>query len=252
LRIAEPMIPMRLFANKVFSIGNVALFASSSVMTALIIVVPLYYQTVLRWPADQAGLQLIALTGGMATGGFFIGSAVSWFGRAKIFPLVGGFLAAFLCLLIAHEGLGRSTSFDIACTALLGASIGCQINPVNVMVQNGLELRDIGTGVASSTFLRTLGGAFGVAGFSTFLIGRLAAGAALVPGHEKLGADLGIGLLRQDSSVVFDATQTAAFTAVREHAFAMVFIAAAIVFLIGVAAVAVIDERPLRTGSGRR
>ena len=191
LRVAEPMIPMRLFANKVFTVGNIALFAASMVMTALIIMVPLYYQIVLKWPADQAGLQLIALTGGMAIGGFIVGSAVSRLGRAKMFPVVGGLAATALCLLIAHEGLGHSTLFDVVCTALLGASIGCQINPLNVIVQNGLEIRDIGAGVSGSTFFRSLGGAFGVAAFSTFLIGRLAAGAMLVPGHEKLGADPG-------------------------------------------------------------
>jgi EmrB/QacA subfamily drug resistance transporter len=251
LRVAEPMIPMRLFANRVFTTGNIALFTASMVMTALVIIVPLYYQIVLKWPADQAGLQLIALTGGMAIGGFVVGSLVSHFGRAKIFPLVGGLVATAFCLLIAHEGLGRSTLFDVVSTALLGASIGCQLNPLNVIVQNGLEIRDIGAGVSGATFFRTLGGAFGVAAFSTFLIGRLAAGAVLVPGHEKLGADPGVGLLRQDAALAFDSAQLAAFTAVREHAFALVFILAAAISLAAVVAVSTINERPLRTGSGR-
>ena len=227
LRVAEPMLPMRLFANKVFTIGNIAIFAPSMVMTALIIMVPLYYQIVLKWPADQAGLQLIALTGGMAIGSFIVGSAVSRLGRAKIFPVIGGLGATALCLLIAHDGLGRSVLFDVVCTFLLGAAIGWQINPMNVIVQNGLEIRDIGAGVSGMTFFRSLGGAFGVAAFSTFLIGRLAAGAVLVPGHEKLGADPGIGLLRQDAALAFDSAQLAAFTAVLEHAFALVFILAA-------------------------
>lgn len=251
LRVAEPMLPMRLFANRIFTIGNTALFASSMVMTALIIMVPLYYEIVLRWPADQAGLQLIALTGGMASGGFLVGSAVARTGRAKIFPIVGALAATGICLLIAHEGLGRSTAFDVVCTLLLGASIGFQINPVNVIVQNGLEIRDIGAGVSGTTFLRSLAGAFGVASFSTFLIDRMAAGAVLVPGHEQFGADLGVGMLRQDATLNFDSTQLAAFTAVREHAFAQVFILTAAVFLVSVVAVAAIKERPLRTGSGR-
>ena len=248
LRIAEPMIPMRLFANKVFTSGNIALFAASSVMTALIIIVPLYYEIVLRWPADQAGLQLIALTGGMGTGGFLVGSTVSRLGRAKMFPLIGGLVAAAMCLLIAYAGLGRSTLFDVVCTCLIGLSISCQVNPLNVIVQNGLEIRDIGAGVSGSTFFRSLGGAFGVAAFSTFLISRLAAGAVQVPGYEKLGADPGVGLLRQDAALVFDSAQVAAFTAVRAHAFALVFVLAAATFMVAWVAVVTIKERPLRTG----
>jgi len=128
--------------------------------------------------------------------------------------------------------------------------MGCQMNPLNVMVQNGLEIRDIGAGVGGMTFLRTLGGAFGVAAFTTFLISRLGAGAVLVPGHEMLGADPGIGLLRQDAGP-FDSAQMAAFTAVREHAFALVFVLAAGISLVGVLSTLLINEHPLRTGSGR-
>ena len=99
LRVAEPMMPMRLFANKVFTVGNIAIFAPSMVITALVVIVPLYYQIVLKWPADQAGLQLIALTGGMAIGGFIVGSVVSRLGRAKMFrtyqrPRSNGFMRA--------------------------------------------------------------------------------------------------------------------------------------------------------------
>jgi EmrB/QacA subfamily drug resistance transporter len=250
LRIAEPMLPMRLFANKVFSVGNAAIFAPSMVLTALIIMVPLYYQIALKWPADQAGLQLIALTGGMAIGNFIVGSAISRLGRAKIFAVIGGLAATVLCLLISHNGLGRSVLFDGECTFLLGAAIGCQINPMSLIVQNGLEIRDIGAGISGMTFFRSLGGAFGVAAFSTFLISRLAAGAALVPGHEKLGADLGIGLLRQDAALAFDNAQLAAFDGVREHAFALVFLLAAGISLATVFAVLTISESPLRTTTG--
>src|SRR5438045_3528157 len=39
LRVVEPMLPMRLFANPTFTIGNIALFAPSMVMTALIVLI---------------------------------------------------------------------------------------------------------------------------------------------------------------------------------------------------------------------
>src|SRR6185437_1824034 len=88
LRLAEPMLPMWLFASRIFSFGNIAMFTPSMVMTAFIIIIPLYYQIVLKWTAEQAGVRLIALTAGMAIASFFVGSAVSRLGRAKIFPLL--------------------------------------------------------------------------------------------------------------------------------------------------------------------
>jgi EmrB/QacA subfamily drug resistance transporter len=252
LRHAYPMIPMRLFKNKAYTIGNIALFAPSMVMTSLIIIIPLYYQIVLRWPADRAGLQLIALTGGMAIGSFIVGSAISRLGRARIFPVVGGVVAAALCLLIAREGLGQSLLFDAVCTTLLGAALGAQINPMLVIVQNGLDVSDIGAGVSGMTFFRSLAGAFGVAVFTTFLINRLASGAADVPGHEKLGANLGVGLMRLDSDQTFDVGQRAAFALVRTHAFSMVFVVAACFAVFASLAVLLIDEKPLRAGSGAK
>ncbi|MGZ3411381.1 MAG: MDR family MFS transporter [Xanthobacteraceae bacterium] len=244
--VAEPILPMRLFSNKIFTLGNIALFAPSMVMTTLIIVVPLYYQVVRQWSPDEAGLPLIALTAGMALGSFVIGSAISRIGRAKIFPIAGGLLAAGVCLLLGLFGLGRSTVFDAVCLLLLGSAIGCQINPLLVMIQNGLQLRDIGAGVSGMTFFRSLAGAFGVAEGLTLLIGRLAAGATAVPGHEKLGPDPGIGLLRPYSPDLFDQAQRAAFELVREHAFTFIFFLAAAVFFITVLLVLMVKERPLR------
>jgi hypothetical protein len=156
-----------------------------------------------------------------------------------------------MCVAIAHEGLGRSTIFDIVCTGLLGAAIGCQINPINVMVQNGLAVRDLGAGIGGMTFFRSLGGAFGVAAFMTFLVGRLSAGAVKVPGYEKLGDDPGIGLLQQNAAAAFDSSQWAAFTGVLEHSFASVFVLGAIVSLVAFCATLAVTEQPLRTGSGK-
>jgi hypothetical protein len=172
-------------------------------------------------------------------------------GRARVYPIVAGFASAALCLLVARFGLGRSLWFDLGCVLALGAGLGCQINPMLVIVPNGLEIRDIGAGVSGMTFFRSLAGAFGVAMFSTFLIGRLAAGAALVPGHEKLGANLGVAMLRPDIGAMFDANANAAIAAVRGSAFSQVFALAACLSLAGVLAVAAIKERPLRANSGR-
>jgi hypothetical protein len=250
LRVAEPMLPMRLFSNRIFTVGNIALFAPSMVMTSLIIVVPLYYQVVRHWSADEAGLPLIALTAGMALGSFVIGTAISRLGRAKIFPIMGGLLAASACAAMAYFGLGRMLVFDCICLLALGSAIGCQINPLLVIVQNGLEIRDIGAGVSGMTFFRSLAGAFGVAEGLTFLIGRLSTGAAAVPGHEVLGPDPGIGLMRPALAGSFSPAQNTAFDLVREQAFASAFLLAGAVFLLTIAIVLTIKERPLRAVTG--
>lgn len=249
LRTHEPMLPMRLFANKAYTLGNIAMFMPSMVMTALIILLPLYYQLVLGRSADEAGWRLIALTGGMAGGSYFAGSLTTRIGRAKIFQVIGAIATVALLLLLAWLGLGASTIFDIVCSFLLGAGIGAQVNPLNVIIQNGLDMRDMGAGIGGIAFFRSLAGAFGVALFMSYLIGRMRVGALLIPGHEKLGADPGAGLLREGVTKLFSPQAAAAIDAVREHAFTMSFLLAAAFSVIALIAGSMLTERPLR-GSG--
>lgn len=247
LRAAEPMLPMRLFANTTYTIGNLALAAPSMVMTSLIIIIPLYYQVVLKWSADDAGLRLISLTAGMAIGSFGVGSLITHIGRARIFPIAAGLVTACICLVIARFGLGSSLWFDVLFVTALGASLGCQVNPMLVIVQNGLEIRDIGAGVSGITFFRSLSGAFGVAVFTTFLIGQLANGAEKIPGHEALGANTGVGMLRRDMDRLFTDQQNLALQIIRDQAFSLVFVLAACLAFSAAIAVCLIREKPLRT-----
>ena len=251
LRAASPMLPMRLFRIPTFTKANVALFLPSMVMNGMVIIIPLDYELVLHRPADQAGLQLIALTGGMATGSFIVGHLTSSLGRAKIFPMIGGVVGASVCALIAVFGLGLSTAFDIVTVSLLGASIGWMINPTLVMAQNALHPRDMGAGVSGMTFFRSLAGAFGVAIFMTFLIGHLATGAAGVPGHEALGADLGIGLLRDAENNAIPDSIASAMAGVMQGAFTAVFWLGAALCLATAVLTISIEENPLRATNER-
>jgi hypothetical protein len=128
----------------------------------------------------------------------------------------------------------------------LGITFGSQINPMLVIVQNGLETRDIGAGVGGMTFFRSLAGAFGVAVFTTFLISRLGAGAAGVPGHEALGSEAGVALLRGDWRGAFTGAQVEAFMRVQEHAFMATFLLAGAILCLAVLATLQIREEPLR------
>jgi EmrB/QacA subfamily drug resistance transporter len=195
----EPMIPLPLFRNRMFSLACTASALCNMIMTALIVIVPINYQFAGIAP-NASGIRLIPITVGMATASFFVGHRVSRSGRSRIYPIIGGVALILALLVTARIGLGHSLLFDIICTSALGLSFGHQFNPLTVMVQNTLELRDIGVGVSCLTFFRLIAGAFGVALFTTVLIGRLNAGMLDIPGHEALGLAPGLALLHLDSA----------------------------------------------------
>jgi EmrB/QacA subfamily drug resistance transporter len=220
----EPMLPLRLFQNRTFSIGCLISFLNSGVMIALTMLVPINYQLEGRLSANQAGLRLIAMTVGAVLGSFVAGQLVSRTGRYKIFPILGTGCTTLMCSLIATIGLGQITAFDIAATGLLGLSFGFQLSPMTVVVQNALDIRDTGVGMSCLMFFRLMGGAFAVSLLSAILIGALDSGALAVPGHEALGPHPGLALFRLDerSGALTPALLQALAHSI-QHAFTTVF-----------------------------
>ena len=194
----DPIIPLRLFGNRIFAVANVITFAMSMVMIAMIILVPLEFELAAGMSPNEAGIRLIPMTGGTVLGSFVTGQLVSRTGHYRVFPILGAAVMTILCAAIAVTGLGRSWPLDSLLTALLGISFGLQLPSVVVPVQNALDLADAGIGLSVVMFFRLIGGAFGVALLTALLVGDLNAGALTVPGHDVLGPNPGIALLHLD------------------------------------------------------
>ena len=233
----QPMLPLPLFRNRVFSVAILVTALSSMVMMALVMLVPLYYQLVAGLPAKEAGLRMIAMTLGSVTGSFLAGQAVTATGRYRFLAILGNTVAMLMCLVVAWAGLGRSLWMDTAVTLLLGLSFGCQFSPMTVTIQNALDPKDGGIGVSCMMFFRLMGGAFGVALLSALLLGRLGGGA--------MGEDPG-QLLHRLSQEATGAAEAAALAARAEAAFSDVFLAAGGIAALGLLAALFLREIPLR------
>jgi hypothetical protein len=243
----EPMLPLRLFASRIFSMASLVTFLTSMVMVALIIIVPLDYQIVAGVSANAAGTRLIPMTIGTVAGSFIAGQLISRTGRYRIFPIIGTATGTLTCTAIAIVGLGHHLAFDIAATILLGLSFGGQMAPMTVSVQNALEWRDTGIGMSCLMFFRLMGGAFGVALFSAILIGGLTQGALGVPGHEVLGPTPGLALFHLGE--IRGSIPPAVFQALAASigaAFAQVFALAAGILAVAVIGAVWLKELPLR------
>jgi EmrB/QacA subfamily drug resistance transporter len=243
----EPMIPLRLFANRIFAVGSLVAFTMSMVMIALIILVPLDFELVSGLAADEAGIRLIPMTGGTVLGSFIAGQLVTRTGRYRIYPILGATAMTVLCAAIAYFGLGNSALIDTALTGGLGLAFGFQLSPVVVSVQNALELADTGIGLSVLMFFRLIGGALGVALLTALLVGALNAGALAVPGHDVLGPNPGIALLHLDQLDVINRSVLAGLADAVRNAFAHVFFSATIISALTAVGSLGLKEIPLRT-----
>lgn len=243
----EPMIPLRLFANPIFSVGSTISFSMSMVMISMIILVPLDFELAGGLAPNEAGIRLIPMTGGTVLGSFIAGHLVSRTGHYRIFPILGAGAMTIICATIALTGLGRWWVLDTILTAALGLSFGFQLPTVIVPVQNALDLEDTGIGLSTVMFFRLIGGAFGVALLMALLVGELSSGALAIPGHDVLGPNPGIALLHLDRQVSVTPAMLAPLQDTVRAAFSHVFLYAAVISALTMVASFGLKEIPLRS-----
>jgi Na+/melibiose symporter-like transporter len=244
----SPLIPLRLFANRIFAVASLISFTMSMVMIALIILVPLAFEIGAGLSANQAGMRLIPMTGGTVLGSFIAGRLMTRSGRYRIYPIGGAGAMTLFCGALALIGVGRSVVLDTVLTAGLGLSFGFQLAPVIVPVQNALPLEDTGVGLGTVMFFRLIGGAFGVALLTAVLMAELNIAAAALPGLQALGDDPGLVLLQMELSGTASPALIAGLAQASHTAFAHVFLYAGAIAGLTFLASFGLKEIPLRSG----
>jgi EmrB/QacA subfamily drug resistance transporter len=173
-RAAEPILPMRLFRNGIFSVGNAYGFIVGLAMFGGIIFLPLYFQGVMGMSPTESGLAMVPMVAGILTMSITSGLLITRTGRYKIFPIVGAVVIAVALLLLSTMQVD-TPYWQIAIYALIfGLGLGLTLQTVMVAVQNAVSMRDMGVATSSLTFTRSLGAAIGTAMFGALLNTRLA------------------------------------------------------------------------------
>jgi EmrB/QacA subfamily drug resistance transporter len=174
LRAKEPIIPMRLFRNSIFSIANLFGFLIGAAMFGSMIFIPVYLQVVDGMSPTQSGLAMVPMVLGIFTTSISAGRRMSHTGRYKIYPILGA--AVVTGALLLFSTLDNDTPYWYAGLAMyiMGFGLGFTMQVLIVVVQNSVDRSDMGTATASVAFFRQMGGSFGTALFGAILSSRLA------------------------------------------------------------------------------
>ncbi len=173
-RATEPIIPMRLFDNAVFRVGNIFGFLAGVAMFGGIIFLPLYMQTVLGYSPTKSGLALLPAILGIFTTSIGSGQLITRTGRYKIFPALGAAILVAALLLLSRVGVHTPYWQLAVYEFVFGAGLGFTMQTIVTAVQNAVEMRDLGTATSSTTFFRQVGASIGTAVFGAVLSSRLA------------------------------------------------------------------------------
>jgi EmrB/QacA subfamily drug resistance transporter len=172
-RVPEPIIPLWLFKNRTFTATSGVAFIIGFAMFGAIIYLPLYLQVVHGASPTLSGLELLPMIGGMLITFIISGRLVTSTGRYKVFPIVGTAVLAVGLFLLTRLGPHTPYSETAVFMFITGLGVGLVMQVLVVAVQNSVSYSELGVATATSTFFRTIGGAFGVAILGAVFANRL-------------------------------------------------------------------------------
>ncbi|MEU4778716.1 MDR family MFS transporter [Micromonospora sp. NPDC023633] len=172
-RVAEPILPLRLFRSATFALANSAGFVLGLVMFGSIIFIPLYLQIVRGASPTRSGLLMLPMMAGIIVTSVLTGRAMSRIGRYKWFPVAGAAVLLVGMLLFTRLEVDTSLWVAFGFMVVIGIGLGLCMQSLILAVQNSVSMRDLGAGTSSATFFRSLGGSFGVAILGAVLSSRL-------------------------------------------------------------------------------
>ncbi|ANZ36786.1 MFS transporter [Lentzea guizhouensis] len=165
----EALLPIRLFRNHTFALGNTINFVLGIGMFGGMVSIPLYLQIVKGVSPTTAGLMLLPMTFGIMSATAISGKITSSTGRYRIFPIIGAGLMAIALFLFSTIGTDTPNWLTMIYMFVMGAGLGQCMQTLLLAIQNDAEPRDMGVATASATFFRQIGGTVGTAVFLSIL-----------------------------------------------------------------------------------
>ncbi len=148
-RATEPILPLHLFRNSVFSVTSAVGFAVGTVMFGSIVFIPLYLQVVNGVTPTASGLLMLPLMVGILLTSIASGRAITRTGRYTIYPISG--TALLVVGLVLFSQLGTDTPLWVSGLYMfvVGAGLGLVMQVLVLAVQNAVHFRDMGVATSS-------------------------------------------------------------------------------------------------------
>src|SRR5262249_50241147 len=123
-RAAEPILPLELFKNRIFTVTSAVGFVVGLALFGSVTFLPLYLQVVKGHSPTVSGLQMTPLMAGVLVTSILSGNLISRYGRYRPFPIAGTALMAVALYLMSMLDVGTSTWTAAGQMVLLGLGLG--------------------------------------------------------------------------------------------------------------------------------
>jgi EmrB/QacA subfamily drug resistance transporter len=223
----EPFLPLTVLRNPVMRAGTAATSWMLGAVLGLTIYMPLYFQVVHKLSATEAGLALIPIVVMTTPGSMLSGRSMMHLRRYKVSAIAGVIIAIASVTALAIQPAMPLEGVIVALT-LIGLGAGTVYPIATVSIQNAVPAHQVGTATGAMNFFRALASTLAVAIMGAILLAGLGATPKRGTGVELLVETAGAAGI--DMAAVFR----------------FVFVATDIFLVAALAAVLLMEERPLR------
>lgn len=168
-RVAEPLLPLDLFRNQIFTAAFLASFFVGPMLLGLSVYLPLFVQGVLKQSATNSGVIITPLTLSSVLTNIMGGQIISRTGHYQRVALVGLAICTIGILLILGMGANTDNFVLVRNMIITGLGLGFVLPVYTVAVQNALPYNRLGVVTSSVQFSRSIGSTIGVSVLGTIV-----------------------------------------------------------------------------------
>jgi EmrB/QacA subfamily drug resistance transporter len=159
----EPILPLDLFRNQIFSVGASLALLQNMVLLGLALYLPLFFQGVLAVSPTSAGLVMTPFSVSMVVGAMLSTQVIGRLKRYRVVGIVAALLMSAGTFLITFMTPATGIALAISILILTGIGIGPFFTLPMVAVQNALPAERLGVSTAGPRYLGQLGASLGIA-----------------------------------------------------------------------------------------
>ena len=231
-RAEEPILPLALFRNRVFSVTSAVGFVVGFALFGSVTYLPLYLQVVKGHTPTESGLLMTPMMVGVLITSIGSGQLISRLGRYRPFPIAGTAVATLGLYLLSSLAVGTPAWQSALFMLVLGLGLGLVMQVLVLAAQNAVDYRYLGVATSGSTLFRQVGGAIGVSAFGAIFSNRLASElAARLPAGAHLPTTANPAVVRSLPAAIHG-SYVAAFAAALRPVFLVAAAISGVAFLL--------------------
>ncbi len=179
-RAKEPILPLDLFKNSIFTVSMITVFVTGMGLFGAVIYIPLFIQAIQGDTATSSGNSLTPMMITLVLSSVVSGQILSRIGKYRVLGIIGMALVTLGMFLLFTMNIDTPRLTTVAYMVIMGAGMGITFPLYTLVVQNAFPINRVGVVTATVQFFRSIGSTVGTAVLGSLVNNQF---------HEKFGPE---------------------------------------------------------------